>query len=283
MRKRLPAIALIGEIADEIESFEVRAFATLPAGSGEHRLVLALVADENGQFNEIHDLAVYARPESFWQPQLLGGSAYWIEGDRVEIAVEGIFNPRPFGNLSGTLALELWALPAPFQGGSFRGEPLAGVTFDALFGQLAFGNKSFILPFTEPSVGTWNVVLMLREWTSAGFVTRDFVNFALPYVVAGPASVAEKPVAPQPASKPISLPAKVVAATPAKKASRKDAPAAVSINTATLEELALVKNLSKKNAEAIVAGRPYRSVNELLKVKGFGEKLLAKVRPLLKV
>ncbi|MGC3991270.1 MAG: helix-hairpin-helix domain-containing protein [Chthoniobacteraceae bacterium] len=274
----------IGEIADEWEGFEVRAFARPPAGIEEHVLALALVSGQNGRFDEIHDLAIYARPERLFQPQMLGGVGYWINNDQVEIAVERIHNPRNVENLSGTLSLELWALPQAYQGGDFQGESLAGVAFDPLAGQYAHWNRSFSLPFTAPSTGNWTITLMLREWTASGFVTRDFTNFATPYTVtapkpaATPAPQAVEAAAEAPAKKTVKLPA-----APAKKEKATAKDTTVSINTASLEELTRVKGLSLKNAEAIIAGRPYRSLNDLLKVKGFGAKLLTKVKDLLKV
>jgi competence ComEA-like helix-hairpin-helix protein len=57
----------------------------------------------------------------------------------------------------------------------------------------------------------------------------------------------------------------------------------VSVNTATADELASVKGLPAKVAEAIVAKRPYASLDDLLRVKGMGAKLLAKLRSRLKL
>ncbi|MCP5340524.1 MAG: helix-hairpin-helix domain-containing protein [Sinobacteraceae bacterium] len=51
-----------------------------------------------------------------------------------------------------------------------------------------------------------------------------------------------------------------------------------SVNTASADELAAIKGLSKTVAQAIVAGRPYASLDELTRAKGMGEKLLAKLR-----
>lgn len=57
----------------------------------------------------------------------------------------------------------------------------------------------------------------------------------------------------------------------------------VNINTATAENLAAnIKGVGKKKAEAIIAYReangPFKSVEELAKVKGIGQKLLQKNR-----
>lgn len=57
--------------------------------------------------------------------------------------------------------------------------------------------------------------------------------------------------------------------------------AAVNINTATAEELDAVKTISPAKAKAIVDYRskngPFKSVDELKNVKGFGSKSIAKV------
>ena len=58
--------------------------------------------------------------------------------------------------------------------------------------------------------------------------------------------------------------------------------AAVNINTATVDELDAVKGIGPGKAKAIVEYRskngPFKSVDELKGVKGFGEKSVAKLR-----
>ncbi|MFN8624790.1 MAG: helix-hairpin-helix domain-containing protein [Candidatus Binatia bacterium] len=57
----------------------------------------------------------------------------------------------------------------------------------------------------------------------------------------------------------------------------------VNINTATAADLAAVKGLGEVKAQAIVEYRtqngPFKSVDDLVQVRGIGEKLLVKVRP----
>jgi competence ComEA-like helix-hairpin-helix protein len=288
------ALPPIGEVADEIESFDVSAPVCLPTGQADHCIVLALVAGNAGKAVVAQDFAVYPRREYFPHPRMMGGVGFHIEGGRVKIEVERIENPREASNLSGTLALELWALCEPYQGGRFNGISLAGVAFDALSGQCEYRQRSHDLPFTTPPAGTWNLVLMLREWTAAGFGTRDFTNFNVPMTVAAPDVSARPPkissaripvtkaaVATVVPAKGVIVPAKEVKA-PAAPATSMDA-GPVSVNTATAEQLAAVKGLPTKVAEGIVSRRPFKSLDELLKVKGMGEKLLAKLRSRLKL
>ena len=62
------------------------------------------------------------------------------------------------------------------------------------------------------------------------------------------------------------------------------APAApVDINTADVKALAALPGIGEKTAGEIVKGRPYKSVDDLARIKGIGEKKLAKIKPLVTV
>ncbi len=305
------ALPPMAELADEIEHFDVSAFARPPAGAAEHVMVLVLAAGQPGQFRDVHDFAVYSRREQFVQPRLGGNVGYRIDGARVQISVDRVENPRPSANRSGTLSLELWALPVPFAGGFFQGHHLAGVEIGTVHGQNELALQPIDLALTQPPAGTWHFALMLREWTAAGFVTRDFANFATPFInapVVNNTCVAVVPTktaaaAPAKAPAPTALAAKapmpilapVTVKAPAPEISKPVAAAApakttidanikgVSVNTARVEELAAVKGLSKKVAEDIVKHRPFASLDDLRRVKGLGAKILAKVRSSLKI
>ena len=61
--------------------------------------------------------------------------------------------------------------------------------------------------------------------------------------------------------------------------------ASVDINNATVKELTTVKGIGSKKAEAIVEYRKhhcFQSVNEIVQVKGIGEKFLQKNKKMLK-
>ena len=51
------------------------------------------------------------------------------------------------------------------------------------------------------------------------------------------------------------------------------------LNTATEKELQSIKGIGPVLAERIIAGRPYKTVDDLIKVKGIGPKKLEKIRP----
>jgi len=259
----------IGELADDTHGFDTSAHAVLPTGHDEHVMVLALVAERAGRFDDVQDFCAYPRRERFLHPRLAGAIGFRVEGERVTIDAERIENPRDTANVSGTLAVELWALSEPYSGGRFQGTPLAGVAFDPLSGRFEYRQRSFELPFTTPPVGNWIVTLMLREWTALGYVTRDFVNFPLPLTIGGSARGSE--VAPERAK----------AKPPESVAPKADG--TVSVNEASHEELATVKGLPPKVVDGIVSKRPFSSLDELVKVKGMGAKLLAKLRSRLRL
>ena len=55
------------------------------------------------------------------------------------------------------------------------------------------------------------------------------------------------------------------------------------MNRATKAELDQLYGIGPAKAKAIIAARPYRSVDELTKAYGIGEKTLEKIRPYIKV
>jgi competence protein ComEA len=75
-----------------------------------------------------------------------------------------------------------------------------------------------------------------------------------------------------PGAKPM---APVASPTPIRQAT---AMAPVDVNTATLEQLSATKGLNKTLAEAIVKGRPYKSLDELTKNKILSEEIFAHVK-----
>ena len=53
----------------------------------------------------------------------------------------------------------------------------------------------------------------------------------------------------------------------------------LNLNTATGKELQSIKGIGPVLAERIIAGRPYKTVDDLIKVKGIAQKKLEKIRP----
>lgn len=295
----LPAIV---EIAGEAGAFTTTAVAQPPAGDRDYSMVLVLVARrDGGDFDEVHDVASFPSRERFILPRLAGPVSYRVAGGRVRLDLAGIENPRDAANTSGTISVELWALFSPYSGGNFNGSPLAGAVLGTLAGQDRWTGLALDLPFTSPAAGADHVAVMLREWTGAGYTTRDFANLgtlpAPPPQAANYKSRTSDLNAPEPApAKPAAVaptPAPVVATTAAAPAAKPAvtaaalktpapagaaAPGKVSLNTATLEQLLAVKGLPRAVADRLVRDRPFKSVDDIINVKGMGEKLLARVR-----
>jgi hypothetical protein len=343
-------VALPLEFGDHHPRLDAATAARLPAGQREYSMVLVLASGSAGAFDQVHDFANYPARERFAVPHFEGAVGYRIEGDTLLVSVERVLNPRSDDNLTGTLALELWALATPYADGAIEdvGVRLADTQLERIAGQSALDQVEYRMPFTEPPADRSLLVLMLREWTALGYETRDFCNFAAPYVrAAKPVAVEELPSsiafdeAPLPfasaepviaraepalaepevvlaepevvLAKPEVVLAKpeVVLAEPEVVLAEPEAvvaepevvvaepeavlgkpevvkvesaePARLSIQQASVEQLAGVKGLNRKLAAEIVKARPYTSIEQLLRVRGIGDKLLRKLRDSLTV
>ena len=194
------ALPLPGQ-ALEPQRLDAQAYASLPGGQRDYSMVLVLASGAPGAFDQIHDFANYPERQRFIAPHLDGSVSYQIDCDQVVLHAERVTNPRSADNLSGSLALELWAVENEYHGGTFSGQPLAGVAIGRIAGESSFDGIEQRVAFSAPTAGSWRVVLMLREWGQDGYVTRDYCTFADPYVVSAPPPAAEPvaaKLAPQP-------------------------------------------------------------------------------------
>lgn len=309
---KIAEVPLAQSTADAARNHVEAATAALPpAGTRTYTVVLALSAGCGGVYDTVHDLLVFPRSEQFLQPHFDGPVGYAFDGDSVRLQAARVLNPRGADNLSGNLSLELWALDAPYAGGAFAGYRVGSSGLGRLAGQSDWHDVRASAMVEPLPPGSWSLTLMLREWTGpAGWVTRDYANFPLTHEVAAqpapPVSIAPVDteavaVLPEPVAavnvahdRAQANKADAGSKKPAKaKAPPKDVTAragtasfgvgdgVVSINRASETELNAIKGLTKALAKGIVAGRPYRSIDALIEVKGMGKKLLAKLRPFL--
>lgn len=122
--------------------------------------------------------AIQSYPISDLKPLALNGMcSYHINGEWLGMDVEEVVNNRDTANTSGTLSLEMWALPSRYEGGDFSGYQVAAATLGQLRGQHCLRQLHYSLPINNPAEGSWYLVLMLREWDGGGYITRDFINF----------------------------------------------------------------------------------------------------------
>ena len=108
---------------------------------------------------------------------LNGVCRYHIDGFTLVMDVEEIANNRNAGNTSGTLALEMWALAEPYQGGAFSGHQVAGCVIGEVKGQHRVRHFHHTQNLQTPGEGSWYLVMMLREWDCGTYVTRDWITF----------------------------------------------------------------------------------------------------------
>ena len=293
--------------------------ARLPLHGRPYAMVLALAQRGPEGQSTVGAFANYAEPQVFNAPHFAGDVGYRVQGSEVALQADGIFNPRAEGNLSGSLSLELWAFPAsepsePSQPSQSPGISLAGVRLAAaeierVCGRFRLPSIERQVAFSEPPVGRSHLALLLREWTqSDGYVTRDRRDFGFVYertaqapvaasrppsLPPGPAVVNARPaeklrlVSP-PVAVPVAVPgsssspaASAPAVKPTREAPSSPAAAPVSIQTATVEELAAVKGLNAKLAKEIVKARPFASLTDLIRVRGLGEKTIVRLKGLL--
>jgi hypothetical protein len=330
------ALDLPSGVASQPQQLYAETFARLPAGDREYSMVLVLASEQSGStFQTVHDFANYPAREHFAVPHFVGDVAADMYESEVSLRIDAIRNPRDEDNLSGSLALELWALREPYAGGQFAGDALAGVEIGRLAGQRNFGELTRELSLAALPSGRFYPVWMLREWSAGGYVTRDYRNLASidnTPVVNGveafqppsaaieveafqPPSAAVEVEAVQPPSaaveveavQPPSAAVEVEAFQPPSAAIELEAVvqplaaaaqstvvesanaesdsantcALVSIRHASLEELSVVPGLNRKLAAAIIKARPFRTFEDLLRVRGIGDKTLRRLHTVL--
>ena len=261
-----------------------------PAGQADRTLVLALVSGTEGHLNTLHDSAVVAESARFEQPRLEGHIDFIPGLHSAALEVAAIVNPRGADNLSGTLALEVWSMDSAYLGGSWIGTPVASLVLGQLHGKSDWLNVNHQVSAALPA-NPGHLTLMLREWTTSGYVTRDFRELQAP-VAEVPATIEEEACAPVAApAETEATPIPAIATPQAKPTARTKVTTAVptgsdssvSVNHATEHQLIAVKGLGVAVARGIIAHRPYVKLDDLCRVKGMGPKLLDKIRGQIKL
>lgn len=207
-----------------------------PAGQQSRKLSLALVTHADGKVWQ--DRWRFALPRRFLQPSLEGAVRLRIANGMPTLEIDAISNPRAAA-VSGTLALELWTLERPYRGGSFQGQPLGSVTLGSLAGQQRWSSwcRSWQLPERPAARASGPLTLMLREWTPAGYVTRDWRELDWP----------------------------------------RDAASEIPINRCSTAALRSLPGISDRLARIIVASRPFAALDDLRRVRGMSAKAYSRL------
>ncbi len=140
---------------------------------GVYQLVLAVAEVSTPTVWE--DQRLLDPAHQFLQPSLLDPVQFLVSQRGIEVALGGYENPRGRSNLSGSLTLELWALPEPYRGGPVTGQCIGQL----LQGTLVGGEKRTdlhlrFLPWEHAE--STHLCLLLREWNGTSYLTRDFRN-----------------------------------------------------------------------------------------------------------
>lgn len=258
-----------GAVAGATAMVQGVAAAAVPSGVADWCMVMTLSSIEGDGQLTVHDERRFVWTQSFLQPTLVLDRP--LVARPVETGLEldavTVTNPRAADNLSGSLCLELWALAEPYAGGAFAGECLGRVEVGQLGGQAAC--EGLAGTWSAPADETATLVLMLREWTRDGLLTRDHRPVALAVAApVAPAAPVVEALAPAPAP--------VVASAAAKPKARHAH--LLNVNVATEAQLVAIDGLNRSLAKAVVAARPFASIDDLLNIKGVGEKRLARMR-----
>ena len=106
-----------------------------------------------------------------------------LSAGTVTLGIPEIDNTSATGT-TGTLRVELWALSSPYNGTSQSGHLLGTYTFANVLGpNHYFAAISETVPFTAPPAGSYNIAMLVTEYTGAsstdgGFVDENYVNFS---------------------------------------------------------------------------------------------------------
>lgn len=92
------------------------------------------------------------------------------------------------GGYSGTIKLELWALPSPFNGNFASGYKLAEHTLGQLVAGYQYSNiQSGAVLCLPPPNGVWRVAIIATEYVGVpydyGYDAKDWINFDDPWIV----------------------------------------------------------------------------------------------------
>jgi hypothetical protein len=105
------------------------------------------------------------------------GTASWtINNNVLTIKVDKVVNNG--SGFTGSLRVRLWATEATFGGGTIRGYVLGAYQFSSQLGpsEYFYGIDQQV-QFSRPPDGTYHTTLTLEEYSSTGWVIRDYLSF----------------------------------------------------------------------------------------------------------
>lgn len=189
---------------------------------------------------------------------------YIINQNEIQINIDQINNNRNADNISGSLSVELWALPEIYNGENIlNSHCICSTTIGEIYGEHFLQNCQYNLNFDNPPAGSWNLCLMLKEYNGEYYETVDYCNFNVPYIVDEKANIdlitETKIDDKEEVNVDITCETKI------------------NLNSANKEQFSQIKGITGKLRTLIMANRPYKSVDDLIKLKGIGKKTLEKI------
>jgi DNA uptake protein ComE-like DNA-binding protein len=246
-------------LAPLVHRIDAETNAALPGPGRSYAMVLHLVHEPVRGQRRVLDVANYLRREVFPAPQFQGEVSYEVDGNEVVLRAEGISNERAAGNQSGTLALELWGYGPEDEAGP--GVCLAEFQLAPISGGYWIQPLCCRASLKRPDAGQRRTVMLLREWTAAGYVTRD-----------QRATSTLQPVA-------VNAPVQAVRAAVDVRAVQPTKPL-LSLQTASAAELVKLEGINARIAKEIIKARPLGSWSDLLRVRGVGQATVNKLKML---
>jgi hypothetical protein len=145
----------------EFQHLHAEAPAHLPADRKGHAMVLVLASGHEGAFEQVHDFANFQDRQPFLVPHFDGAVGYTVDGTSVTLRAERVRSPRAADNLTGSLSVELRALPLTETSVEATGHILASASLGRVMGQAALEDVESRVPFSPPAAGEWRMVLAL--------------------------------------------------------------------------------------------------------------------------
>lgn len=121
-------------------------------------------------------------------PKLVGSSGYQFGANNATVTIkcDAISNDSA-ENATGTIQVRLWALAAPYSGGTISGTVLGEYKLEGLEGGMRYSNFNKTVKTTLPRTkGTYHLCLTLSEYREKGYVITSWSNFAKPVTLSPP-------------------------------------------------------------------------------------------------
>jgi competence protein ComEA len=226
------------------------------------------------------ELWAFAEPYAGGEPhgQRLAGAelgSIWGGYHLPEIERRAPFTPPPPGRWQLSLLLREWTLTSGYTTRDYR-------NFDVVYEREASEPAAPAFPATAFPATPLPASAALPVPAGAPAAEKpETLRLVRPAAAESPAARAAATVAPVEVAAPaeVSAPAEVAAPTEAKPAAQSSG--LVSLNTASVEELAKLPGVSLKVAKEIVKNRPFTALDALIQVRGIGDKTLRRIKSLL--